>query len=109
MAENRSHRVLLSIPAGARRSSVTVPDMVVTDTCPVPAPTLPLTVCDAGALTVRSDSNSVRTAPDVPPPAGRGAAARRPLAARPPALAAPPAAGLRTGGRGRRLFTGGWI
>src|SRR6185437_4902074 len=65
MAENRGHWVLLSIPTGARRNSVTVPDMVVTDTCPVPAPTLPLTVCEAGALTVRSDSNSVLTPPDL--------------------------------------------
>src|SRR6202035_4957372 len=65
MAENRGHWVLLSIPTGAPRSSVTAPDMVVTDTCPVAAPTLPLTVCEAGALTVRSVSNSVLTAPDV--------------------------------------------
>src|SRR6202012_1449417 len=54
-----------SIPTGAPRSSVTAPDMVVTDTCPVPAPTLPLTVCEAGALTVLSVSNSVLTGPDV--------------------------------------------
>src|SRR6185312_9189838 len=62
---NRGHWVLLSIPTGARRKSVTAPDMVVTDTCPVPAPTLPLTVCEAGALTVRSESNSDLTVPDV--------------------------------------------
>src|SRR6185437_15016917 len=65
MTENGGHWVLLSIPTGARRKSVTAPDMVVTDTCPVPAPTLPLTVCEAGALTVRSESNSVLTAPEV--------------------------------------------
>src|SRR6185437_13595143 len=41
------------------------PKASVTETCPVPAPTLPLTVCEAGALTVRSESNSVLTAPEV--------------------------------------------
>src|SRR6202012_717399 len=65
MAETRGHWVLLSIPTGAPRSSVTAPDMVVTDTCPVPAPTLPLTVCEAGALKVRSVSKSVLTGPDI--------------------------------------------
>src|SRR6201986_374028 len=65
VAEDRGHLVVFSIPTGARRKSVTAPDMVVTDTCAVPAPTLPLTVCEAGALPVRSVWNSARTAPDV--------------------------------------------
>ena len=63
MAENRGHRVSLSFPSRpSRRSSVTEPDMVLTDTRPVPAPTLPLTVCEAGALVVRSEFETLRSA-----------------------------------------------
>src|SRR5205814_113709 len=48
----------------ARRSSMTRPDMVVTDTCPEPAPRLPLTLRDAGAEDRLSSANSLRTSPE---------------------------------------------
>src|SRR5208282_4030210 len=48
----------------ARRSSMTRPDIVVTDACPEPAPRLPLTLRDAGAEVRLSSGNSLRTSPE---------------------------------------------
>jgi hypothetical protein len=63
VTKNRAHRISLS--TFARRSNVTAPDTLVTDTCPEPAPTLPLTLRDAGDRTDASDVKSLVILPDI--------------------------------------------